>query len=82
MTDQQTQRLPDRLLDERDVARILNINLFTVRRWRFSKRGPKWLKISRCVRYSPEDLNDFLRGSRPDSPIATSREDDATGDPA
>jgi len=54
------------LLDEHEAAAILNVSLTTVRRWRREGRGPVYRKLGggRVVRYRPEDLNDFIAGSR------------------
>ena len=40
--------------------------LFSVgllRFWRVKGRGPRYLKIGRAVRYSPEDVEAFIRAS-------------------
>jgi hypothetical protein len=52
------------LLTEHDVARITNLSVASVRRWRLLRRGPKYLKIGAAVRYKPEDLVAYL-DSRP-----------------
>lgn len=52
------------LLQERDVARITGLSLASVRRWRFLRQGPKYLKIGSAVRYKPEDVAAWLE-SRP-----------------
>jgi len=52
------------LLDEHAVARITGLSVASVRRWRFLKQGPRYLKIGSSVRYRPEDINAWL-SSRP-----------------
>ena len=52
------------LLNEYDVARITGLSVASVRRWRFLKQGPKYLKIGSAVRYRPEDITAWL-ASRP-----------------
>jgi predicted DNA-binding transcriptional regulator AlpA len=52
------------LLGEYDVARITRLYVASVRRWRYLKQGPKYLKIGSAVRYRPEDINAWL-ASRP-----------------
>ena len=52
------------LLKEADVAKALCISLAAVRRWRSQGRGPRYLKLGTLVRYSVNDLADWL-GSRP-----------------
>jgi hypothetical protein len=46
----------------RDVqaARLLNVSVSALRRWRREGRGPAFLKIERCVRYRVSDIELFL----------------------
>ena len=49
------------LLDEKDAAARLNISITTLRTWRSTKRYPlNYLKIGRCVRYRPSDIEAFM----------------------
>jgi len=48
------------LLTESDVAERLRVSLASVRRWRFEKRGPTFLKVGALVRYRPEDLETWV----------------------
>lgn len=49
------------LLTEREVAARLQVSIGTVRRWRFLKTGPRFIKVSgSAVRYRPEDLKAYL----------------------
>jgi predicted DNA-binding transcriptional regulator AlpA len=52
------------LLNEYDVARITGLSVASVRRWRFLKQGPRYLKIGSAVRYKAEDIAAWLE-SRP-----------------
>ncbi len=52
------------LLNEHDVACITGLSVASVRRWRFLRQGPKYLKIGAAVRYKPEDVSAWLE-SRP-----------------
>jgi predicted DNA-binding transcriptional regulator AlpA len=52
------------LLTESDVAAILQVSLASVRRWRFERHGPKYLKVGASVRYRRTDLTQWL-DSRP-----------------
>ena len=57
--------MPDKaLLDEKQLARTLNIPVASARRWRLLGQGPKFLKIGASVRYKPEDVDAWL-DSRP-----------------
>jgi predicted DNA-binding transcriptional regulator AlpA len=60
------------LLNEHDVARITGLSVASVRRWRFLRQGPRYLKIGSAVRYRAEDISAWLAsrpagGERPDA---------------
>jgi predicted DNA-binding transcriptional regulator AlpA len=48
------------LLNEHELARITNMSVATVRRWRLFKQGPRFIKIFSAVRYRPEDVAAWL----------------------
>jgi len=48
------------IMSETEAARILGTTKKTLQCWRFERRGPKYLKIGRSVRYRLEDLEEFL----------------------
>ena len=48
------------LLTEKDVAKIIGLSLATVRRWRMTKKGPRFLRIGASVRYHADDVKAFL----------------------
>jgi len=50
------------LLTEREVSRQLHVSLASLRRWRLFHRGPRFHKVGALVRYSPEDLEEWLAG--------------------
>ena len=52
------------LLNDHDVARVTNLSVASVRRWRLLRQGPKCLKIGAACRYKPEDVSAWLE-SRP-----------------
>ena len=52
------------LLNEHDVARITDLSVASVRRWRLLRQGPKYIKIGSAVRYRIEDVRAWL-DSRP-----------------
>jgi predicted DNA-binding transcriptional regulator AlpA len=54
----------ENLLNEHDVARITGLSVASVRRWRYLKRGPQYLKLGAAVRYKSDDISAWL-GSRP-----------------
>ncbi|PYR51784.1 MAG: hypothetical protein DMF89_04695 [Acidobacteria bacterium] len=48
-------------VDQQTAAAMLCVSVSTLRRWRREGRGPQVIKVSRLVRYRPEDLRRFLR---------------------
>ena len=53
------------LLTEKQAAEILNIKPKTLSRWRWQGEGPIYRKIGGAVRYSVDDLKEFIeKGSR------------------
>jgi hypothetical protein len=50
----------EQLLTEHDVARILHQSVRTIRAWRQTGRGPKWIKSGRNVRYRPGDVQAYI----------------------
>jgi predicted DNA-binding transcriptional regulator AlpA len=55
---------PSLFLTDRDVARLLQVSVASVRRWRLLRQGPKYFKIGAAVRYRSEDLSEWIQ-SRP-----------------
>jgi predicted DNA-binding transcriptional regulator AlpA len=52
------------LLNEHEVAELLGVKVATVRHWRQSQRGPRYLKVGGAVRYAEDDVVAWIR-SRP-----------------
>ncbi len=48
------------LLDEAHAAKILTVEVGTLRNWRVSGKGPRFVRIGRLCRYRPEDLLAFV----------------------
>ena len=53
-----------RLYTEVEAADYLNIAVATLRRWRWSGHGPPFVKIGRCVRYEPADLDAHIQANK------------------
>ena len=54
------------LLDETETAKFLRIGKHTLRRWRSLGKPPRYTKLGGAVRYSRQDLIDFIKdGLRP-----------------
>jgi hypothetical protein len=49
------------LLDEHQVAELLNRPVKTLRHNRSTGKGPLYLKLGRTVRYRPEDIRSYLK---------------------
>lgn len=62
------------LLTEKEVARLLNVSVATIRRRRLAQQPPEWIKLNGSVRYRPETIRRFIsererkvgRGDEPD----------------
>jgi predicted DNA-binding transcriptional regulator AlpA len=48
------------LLTEKQVAAQLSINPKTLSIWRGQRRGPRFVKLGRAVRYRLSDVREFL----------------------
>ncbi len=59
MNDQSV-ALPDRLLSEHEAASLLGISLPTLRRWRYRRRGPSFVRFRRTIRYRRADIVAFI----------------------
>lgn len=49
-----------RFLTEYEVSRLIGFKLPTLRNWRFLRKGPRYRKIGRSVRYAIEDVMQFM----------------------
>lgn len=48
------------IMNEHQVAEYLNMSVASVRRWRFLRKGPKFVKIGSAVRYKHGDVETWL----------------------
>lgn len=51
------------LVDEHEAARRLGLSVKTLRRWRWSGRGPAFRKLGAAVRYAEVDLAHFVEAA-------------------
>jgi predicted DNA-binding transcriptional regulator AlpA len=51
------------LLTENEASGRLKCTVAALRRWRRERRGPRYVKMGRLVRYSQKDLEDFIERS-------------------
>jgi predicted DNA-binding transcriptional regulator AlpA len=48
------------LVDEARLALRLDVSRSTLQSWRYSGRGPRYIKIGRLIRYRNADVDAFL----------------------
>jgi len=48
------------LLNEYELSERLRVSIATVRRWRYTGGGPRFLKLGSLVRYKREDIDQWL----------------------
>lgn len=54
------------LINEKNLSKILGKSLQTLRNDRFLRRGVPYFKVGRSVRYSTDDVKNYLEKSRID----------------
>ena len=47
-------------LKERQAAQLTGLSVSTLREWRYRGRGPRYVRVGRCVRYPLVDLIQFM----------------------
>jgi predicted DNA-binding transcriptional regulator AlpA len=47
-------------MTEQEVARRLGLSVATLRSWRLRKRGPRYVRFGRAVRYLAPDIDRFV----------------------
>jgi Helix-turn-helix domain len=61
-------------IDEQEVARITGRALSTLRNERFNRRGIPYYKVGRSVRYSLQDVIDFMEAHRVQTDLRAGQE--------
>lgn len=61
---QDESEMGQRLLLEGEVAHFLGVSLACLRRWRWERRGPAYIKAGRLVRYDLNDLQDWVESRK------------------
>ena len=51
------------LLNEKETAQTLNCTVSALRRWRRERRGPKFVRIGRLIRYNEADLLQYIESN-------------------
>jgi hypothetical protein len=59
---------PDLLYTDNEVAKVLSLNVQTLRNWRWKNQGPAFVKMGQArrsiVRYKGQDLLDYMEKNR------------------
>jgi len=53
-------------MTEHEVARRLGLSVATLRAWRVRRKGPRFVRFGRAVRYLSADIDRFIQASRVD----------------
>ena len=48
------------LLNEEQTAKSLDVTKSALRRWRREKRGPRYIKVGRLIKYRESDLESWV----------------------
>jgi hypothetical protein len=57
-----------RWISEKDAAKIMSVSVSTLRAHRFLRKGLPYIKVGRAVRYSLEDITNFMQAHRIEFP--------------
>jgi predicted DNA-binding transcriptional regulator AlpA len=55
--------MPSELIDEPTLASRLGVSRSTLQSWRYTGRGPRFIKLGRMVRYRSADIDAYLRAN-------------------
>jgi hypothetical protein len=70
---EQTALILPQMLSEKQAARILAVSVAALRRWRIEGRGPEFIRLERCVRYSVKSIESWLAENASGNKKADSR---------
>ncbi len=66
-----------RLLSTKQISELFGVSVVTLEQWRLQGKGPKFIKVGRCVRYRMADILAFqenaVRRSTSDPGTAAAR---------
>lgn len=63
MQENITLELNQRLLTEKEVAKILNLSVKTLQTWRHKSKNINYVKIGRSVKYKFSEVQKFINSS-------------------
>jgi hypothetical protein len=52
------------LLKEHEVAKLFRVSVQLLRKWRANGDGPEHVKLGKCVRYHPDDIERYISSQR------------------
>jgi predicted DNA-binding transcriptional regulator AlpA len=61
----------EQFVNDRKAAEVLDAATQTMRNWRFQRRGPKYIKIGRSIRYAMSDLLAYMENHKIDPEART-----------
>ena len=56
--------MPKKHLPPFEVAEQLGVPVATLVDWRYKKKGPRFIKVGRLVRYAQEDIDAYVDAQR------------------
>ena len=62
--EEETGKVPVRLLSVGDVAALLQVPVATIYEWRYRGEGPDPIRIGKYLRFHPDDLARWLEARR------------------
>jgi predicted DNA-binding transcriptional regulator AlpA len=61
-----SKKLITKAINEKQTAKVLGVAVQTLRNWRHQRKGPKYIKMGRSVRYQQDDLQEYIDKKRID----------------
>jgi predicted DNA-binding transcriptional regulator AlpA len=49
-----------KMIDEKAVAALLSVSVKVIQAWRYNRKGPRYSKLGRCIRYALGDIQDYI----------------------
>jgi hypothetical protein len=65
------QSVESEILTDVQAAKFLSVSVQTVRKWRFYRKGPAYVRMGRSIRYQKKDLLAYLGDNRIDPTITS-----------
>lgn len=68
------------VLTDHEVAEWLGLSCATLRAWRHRRKGPRYVRFGRAVRYLSRDVEEFIRANLVDTgSVSSSNQDSQRG---